>query len=103
MAASAKLTIRLTHEEARVIRSQALRLGLSLSAFARHQILHGGRTDATAAEGIVSQILPVIEARIDGLADRLESIQSEARGAEERTSDRLKRAVQIVVDEVRKK
>lgn len=102
MTSSAKLTIRLTDNESRILRSQAIRVGLSLSAFARQQILHGGSGSAEI-EGIVSQILPVVEARFDGLSEEVQAIKSEARQIEERASDRLKKAVQIIVDEVRKK
>lgn len=97
MAASAKLTIRLTEGEARILRSQAIRAGLSLSAFARSQILHGGRNDAAATEEIVSQILPVVEARLDGLTEEVQAIKSEARQIEERTSNRLIQAVNHLI------
>lgn len=103
MAASAKLTVRLTDGEARILRSQAIRLGLSLSAFARQQILHGGGADTAGTEEIVNQILPVVEARFDGLLDEVQAIKSEALQIEERGAERLKKAVQIIVEEVRKK
>jgi len=103
MATSAKLTVRLTDGEARILRSQAIRSGLSLSAFARRQILHGGSADVGATEAIVSQILPAVEARFDALAEELQSIKSEARAIEGRTAEKLKKTVQIIVEEVRKK
>lgn len=103
MANSAKLTIRLTDGEARILRSQAMRLGLSLSAFARQQILHGGSTDAVKAEEIVSQILPVVEAHLDGLLEEVQSIKSEARQVEDRATERLKKAVQIIVNKTEEK
>lgn len=103
MATSAKLTVRLTEGEARILRAQAIRSGLSLSAFARRQILHGGSADAAGTEEIVSQILPVIEAGFDGLIEEVHAIKSEARQIEERATDRLKKAVQIIAEEIRKK
>lgn len=104
MAASSKLTIRMTEGEARILRAQAIRQGVTLSAFARHQILHGGNgNDAAVAEQIVNQILPVIEARFDVLEAELQSTRAETRGMEERSSERLKKAVQILFEEIRKK
>lgn len=102
MPISPKLTVRLTEAESRILRSQAIRNGQSLSAFARHQILHGGY-GSTGIEDIVSQILPVVQARFDELADEVQATKSEARQAEERTTEKLKKAVQIIVEEVRKK
>lgn len=103
MVASAKITIRLTHDEARILRSQAIRLGLSLSAFARRQILHGGSADAVGTEEIVSQMLPVVEAHFDGLRNEMQAIKSEARQIEDRATDRLKKAVQIIVSNMESK
>lgn len=102
MANSAKITIRLTDGESRILRSQAIRTGLSLSAFARQQILHGGSGSAEI-EGVVSQILPAVEARFDGLSEEVQAIKSEARQADERGTERLKKAVQILAEEIRKK
>lgn len=103
MAASSKITVRLTENEARILRSQAIRSGLTISAFARQQILHGGSTDAAGAEKIVDQILPAVEARLDTLLDEIQAIKQEARHTEDRTTERLKKAVQIVAEEIRKK
>lgn len=102
MAASSKITIRLTDNEVRILRSQAIRQGISLSAFTRRQILHGGSTDVAATEEIVGQILPAIEARFDQIADELQSIKSDAQQSEERVSDRLKKAVLMILQEVKK-
>lgn len=98
MVASAKITIRLTDGEARILRSQAIRGGLSLSAFARRQILHGSTVDAAPIEGIVSQILPVVDARFDQIEETIQAIRSAITQSEERTSDRLKKAVQFLVE-----
>lgn len=102
MLASSKLTVRLTEAELRILRSQAIRNGQSLSAFARNQILHKGH-GSTDIEDVVGQILPVVEARIDSLSEEVQVIKSEARQAEERATEKLKKAVQIIVEEVRKR
>ncbi len=102
MAVSSKITIRFTDSEARILRSQAIRQGVSLSAFARRQILHGSNSDAAGNEEIVSQILPVIEARLDLMDDKLQSIESEAQKSEERVSERLKKAVLMILQEIKK-
>lgn len=103
MANSAKLTIRMSEAEARILRAQSIRHGVSLSAFARQKILHGGGADAVNSEETVNQILPVVQARFDELADEIQAIKSDARQIDERASDRLKKSVQIIFEEIRKK
>lgn len=96
MAASAKLTIRLTDGESRILRSQAIRMGLSLSAFARQKILHGGGADPVGTEQVVGQILPAIEARFDVIEEQIRNIRSEAQQAESRGAERLKQAANFL-------
>ncbi len=103
MSTSSRLTVRLDRAELRILRSQAIRNGQSLSAFARQKILHGGGADTVNSEETVNQILPVVQARFDELADEIQAIKSNARQIDERASDRLKKAVQIIFEEIRKK
>lgn len=96
VSASAKLTVRLTEAESRILRSQAIRNGQSLSAFARQRILQGGGTSTTEIEQIVGQILPVIAAQFDALEDQIQIIRSEVRQADERSAERLKQAANFL-------